>query len=401
MKAVKSGNGVFYLSATVLSLGLIVFLYKQFLSIIPQLGDVSGEVTAFVENAAIFSAKAIVIDFKEEKKQTVSARGSGQMLVPVRLSAKGITPSAISSDIDGEQPEQSKPDKNAAQLIEFNILDFDETHGFAANTDKDGIITKQTYTGNAGYFKLDGGGQIQNLTTLSYDEIAEITSKLPAIKPELGAEPQVLIMHTHATEAYQMSNVDFYDKDNPSRTLDPEISVVAVGDRIAGELVAAGISVVHDGTVHDDPSYNGSYERSRVAVQKMLEQYPTIKIVLDIHRDAVELESGERIAPTTEINGEKAAQIMIIAGCDDGTMDMPDYDENLKLAAMLQSTIEGEFPTLTRPILFDYRKYNQDLTTGSLLIEVGGHANTLDEALYSGELVGKALAKALLSLVGD
>ena len=77
---------------------------------------------------------------------------------------------------------------------------------------------------------------------------------------------------------------------------------------------------------------------------------------------------------------------------------MPNYMENLKFSAALQAQIETDYPTLTRPILFDYRKYNQDLTTGSILLEVGGHANTLEEALNCGEFVGKSLAKVLLAL---
>ena len=90
---------------------------------------------------------------------------------------------------------------------------------------------------------------------------------------------------------------------------------------------------------------------------------------------------------------------MIIAGCDDGTMNMPHWEENLRFGAALQNQLETDWPTLTRPLMFCYRKYNQDLTTGSLLIEVGGHANTLDEALYTGELIGKSLSALLKSYI--
>ena len=89
---------------------------------------------------------------------------------------------------------------------------------------------------------------------------------------------------------------------------------------------------------------------------------------------------------------------MIISGCDDGTLDMPDYMKNFHFAAYLQQQIEGDSPGLTRPVLFDYRKYNQDLTTGSLLIEVGSHGSTLEQVQYSGQLIGSSLAKALNSL---
>lgn len=114
---------------------------------------------------------------------------------------------------------------------------------------------------------------------------------------------------------------------------------------------------------------------------------------MDIHRDGIEREDGTRLAPVTEIDGREAAQIMIISGCDDGTMNMPDYMQNFRFASLLQSSIESMHSGLTRPVLFDYRFYNQDLTTGSLLIEVGSHGNSLDQALYSGELIGESLAE--------
>jgi stage II sporulation protein P len=116
-----------------------------------------------------------------------------------------------------------------------------------------------------------------------------------------------------------------------------------------------------------------------------------------VHRDAISGE-GYAMQPVAEINGKKAAQIMIISGCDDGTMGMPNYMQNFHFACLLQQQMETDYPTLTRPILFDYRKYNQDLTTGSLLIEVGSHGNTLEQAAYAGELFGKSLARVLKEL---
>ena len=119
---------------------------------------------------------------------------------------------------------------------------------------------------------------------------------------------------------------------------------------------------------------------------------------MDIHRDAIEQQDGTRIAPVANINGKNAAQVMIISGCDDGTMGYPNYFQNLKFAAALQSQMEADYPGLARPLLFDYRKYNQHLTTGSILLEMGGHANSLEEAVYAGELVGKSLANLLKKL---
>ena len=261
----------------------------------------------------------------------------------------------------------------------------------------DGAITAMCYGNFSGdnYIDLDRAGQVRNVTSLPNSTLLEESRLAPDFKIEKNGEPQVLIMHTHATESYEPYERDFYDSSFNSRTTDPNMNMAAVGDAIAEQLEAAGIAVLHDTTMHDYPSYNDSYDRSRETVQNILAENPSIKIVLDIHRDAIERESGERIAPVAEIDGKNAAQVMIISGCDDGSMNMPNYLKNFRFASLLQQQLESDYQGLTRPILFDYRKYNQDLTTGSILIEVGGHANSVDQAVYSGELIGKSLAKAL------
>ena len=125
--------------------------------------------------------------------------------------------------------------------------------------------------------------------------------------------------------------------------------------------------------------------------------FKTLQVVLDVHRDAIETENGSRMAPVCTVDGRQAAQVMIICGCDNGTtVQLPDWRQNLRVAAAWERAMEGMYPGFTRPVLFSYRFYNQDLTTGSLLIEIGGHGNNLNEALYAGQLAAKGLAAALL-----
>lgn len=214
-------------------------------------------------------------------------------------------------------------------------------------------------------------------------------------------EPLVLIYHTHTTESFEPSDRDFYDGTYKSKTTDPDKNMTAVGDRICAELDRAGIPYVHDTLVHDHPSYNAAYDSSRQTVQELLKKYPSVKIALDIHRDAIQQQDGTRISPVAEIDGRDAAQIMIISGCDDGTMGMPEYIKNFHFACALQQKLESLYSGLTRPMLFDYRHYNQDLTTGSLLIEVGSHGNSLEQALYSGELIGKGLCELIRENGGE
>lgn len=265
---------------------------------------------------------------------------------------------------------------------------------------RDGKIIFKNYGTNKGtrFINLDVAGQVRNATSVKNATLVKEAKKKPDFKIKANKKPEVLIMHTHTTEGFEPYERDYYDNSHPSRTKDLDKNVAKVGEALAKKLENAGIGVIHDKTIHDNPSYNGSYERSAVTVKKILKENPTIKVVLDIHRDAIVQENGDRIAPIAEINGKKAAQVMIISGCDDGTMNMPNYLKNFRLASLLQQQIESDNKGLTRAVLFDYRKYNQDLTTGSLLIEVGAYSNSLDQAVYSAELIGDSIAKALLSL---
>ena len=184
----------------------------------------------------------------------------------------------------------------------------------------------------------------------------------------------------------------------PTRTQDNNLNVVRVGEEIAKRLREAGIGVVHDTTVHDYPSYSGSYDRSIETMRKNLEQYPTIQVTLDIHRDA--LGGDTRLKPTTTVNGKKAAQIMIISGCDDdGSLGFPDWEYNLRLAMRLQQAGAEYDGQLMRPLNFTPSKYNEHMTHGSLLVEFGTEVSTIDEAVYSGQLFGDALVKVLNELV--
>jgi stage II sporulation protein P len=260
------------------------------------------------------------------------------------------------------------------------------------------VIEKNYPQGSGDKYIQCGTGSIKNNTSVSAAEIAaEITNPLPFTVEQNSSEPQVLIMHTHATETYRLSAGLWFSPTDTSRNTDRSVNMCAVGAVITDTLNAAGIYTLHDETLNDYPSYTGSYSNSRAVVQQYLEQYPSIKVVLDVHRDAIESESGARYAPVCTVAGKQAAQVMIICGCDNGTtVTLPNWRQNLRFAAAWETAMEGMYTGFTRPVLFSYRFYNQDLTTGSLLIEIGGHGNNLNEALYAGELAAKGLIQALL-----
>ena len=262
-----------------------------------------------------------------------------------------------------------------------------------------GTIIEKSYPQGSGEKYIScGAGSIKNNTRQSAADIAaEIENPLPfAIEPN-SPEPQVLVMHTHATEDYRLSEGLWFTPGDGARSTDRSVNMCAVGRVVADTLNAAGINTLHDETLNDYPSYTGSYANSRAVVQQYLQQYPSIKVVLDVHRDAIETEGGSRYAPVCTVDGRQAAQVMIICGCDNGTtVQLPSWRRNLRFAAAWERSMESMYPGFTRPVLFSYRFYNQDLTTGSLLIEIGGHGNNLNEALYAGQLAAKGLAAALL-----
>ena len=268
----------------------------------------------------------------------------------------------------------------------------------ARPADAGSILEKNYPQGSGEKYIPCGAGSIKNNTRQTAADIAaEIANPLPfAIEPN-SPDPQVLVMHTHATEDYRLSAGLWFSPGDGARSTDRSINMCAVGRVVADTLNAAGINTLHDETLNDYPSYTGSYANSRAVVQQYLAQYPSIKVVLDVHRDAIESESGSRYAPVCTVEGRQAAQVMIICGCDNGTtVQLPNWRQNLRFAAAWERSMEGMYPGLTRPVLFSYRFYNQDLTTGSLLIEIGGHGNNLNEALYAGQLAAKGLAAALL-----
>ena len=263
-----------------------------------------------------------------------------------------------------------------------------------------GLIVETTYPPNHGtdYINLTKAGQVRNATAVDTSVLTAEAGKPPEFSIAGDGSPEVLIVHTHTSEGYQPDGRDFFDKDYTARTLDPSQSVVAVGEKIAIGIAAAGIGVIHDCTVHDYPEYSGAYARSEKTVRDILAQYPTIKVVLDIHRDAIVGEDGDLVAPVAAVNGKSASQIMIVSAADNGYYDVPEYMQNFRLASLLQQQIESDSPGLTRPVLFEYCQYNEQITTGSLLIEIGAHGSHLSEALYAGELLGKSVGAALMTI---
>ncbi len=239
-----------------------------------------------------------------------------------------------------------------------------------------------------------GNLHIKNSTGYTPDYAAALSGELPFSLDD-SRRVQVLIYHTHTCESYMTEDSGVYYEDFYPRSRDPLMGVCAVGEAVTRMLKARGIGVVHDTTLHDYPSYDGSYDRSYDTVSAYLEKYPDIKVTIDLHRDSMTADDGTKYKPTFTYEGHKAAQLMIMTGHDDGDGRIPMWEENLVFALQLQQKCEELYPGITRPLNFGDFVYNMDVNNGSLLIEVGTDANTAEEAVRTGEMLGNALAALL------
>lgn len=208
-----------------------------------------------------------------------------------------------------------------------------------------------------------------------------------------GESPTVLILHTHTTESYTKSG-EKYEETARFRTLSEGHNMLSVGDAVTEILTAAGIGVIHDRAIHDYPSYNGSYVHSRSAAEQILEEYPSVCLVLDLHRDALETTAGTQLRTLAQVKGMPSAQLMIVVGTDVTRSAHENWEENLSLALKLHVQLERLSPGIMRPLNLRAQRFNQDLSPGALLVEVGAAGNTRQEALAA----AAQLAEAIVSL---
>ena len=206
-----------------------------------------------------------------------------------------------------------------------------------------------------------------------------------------GDGPQILILHTHACEAFTPAGADTYTSSGDFRTLEEEQSVIALGDVVAAALEERGFRVLHDREKYDWPAYNGAYDRSGEAVRALLEQYPEIRVVIDLHRDSLGGRKTRYVTP----DGEDSAQVMLLLTTGENGLYHPNWRENLKLGLELQQQMDRDYPGLARDLDLSPARYNQHLCPGSFLLEVGTEANTLAEAKKAAALFADCLCSVL------
>lgn len=294
--------------------------------------------------------------------------------------------------------EEDTPDSQPSQEEQVPITETPEIPGTPLVFADNGVTARTLVpTSTEGYI-VSGDVYITNTSDNTFDASLFDGTFAARLPEEEG--PQILIVHTHGSEAYTMPPGEAYEASGECRTTDCDYNVVRVGDELAATLEEAGLSVLHDTTLHDYPQYSGAYDRSLASINSYLEQYPTISFVLDIHRDAISDGEGNMYKVVSNVAGLNAAQMTFVIGTDGGGLEHPNWRENLKLAAAVQQRLCDDYPSLMRPITVRNSRYNQHVTTGSLLVEMGAAGNSLDEALLSARLLGQALAETILSNQG-
>lgn len=224
--------------------------------------------------------------------------------------------------------------------------------------------------------------------------VQELLNHVPDLNLNASkGEPQILIVHTHTSESYNETGQDWYNQPD-LRSTDNSRNMVHMGEILETTLSELGYGVIHCQKRHDE-DFNKSYTRSNETVREYLGKYPSIAVVIDLHRDSLIDEQGTKYRPTVTINGEETAQIMLLMGVGNDTYPHPQWKENLSLALRIQEQGEALYPGLMRPVLVRPSRYNQYLSNGAILVELGACGNTPAEAERAARLFGEICAKAL------
>ena len=248
-----------------------------------------------------------------------------------------------------------------------------------------------------------GATYINNSTGVSPDVEALLNASLGERPPleylsSSSSSPRILILHTHGTEAYMEDGAISYDDvgGELARSADKTKNVVSVGKVMAQRLNELGIPSMHCEIMHDDGGYRDAYSSAEKTVRKYLELYPTIQLVIDIHRDAVIKSGGEIVRPVTVTDGEATAQVMCVVGSCWGGEENSRWERNLSLALKLRQELNGDGERLCRPACLKSSTYNQEIAPYSLLLEIGSIGNSLEEAERAALRVADALSKIIL-----
>ena len=304
--------------------------------------------------------------------------------------ALNVTPLLLASSPEADDESEAEPVTQEPEITETPAEP--EPSELPPLTARDnGVPSTTLRPSDAAGYLVSGRVYVHNTSSAALTQ-SDLSSDFAAKLTEDA--PQVLIVHTHGCEAYTMPAGEEYEASDDHRTLDERYNVVRVGDEIARALEDAGIGVVHDRTLHDYPNYSGAYNRSLATIENARKEYPSLVYILDVHRDAVSDAEGRQYKLLCA-EEPSAAQLEFVVGSDGGGLSHPRWRDNLRLARAVQERLLADYPTLLRPIIVRNSRYNQQVSVGSLLLEVGTAGNSLDEALNAARLFAKGFAETI------
>ena len=353
--------------------------------------DLSG-LTGALGELARDSGLAVALLHSELPPSADEELGPWQRLVLGQSPLLAHRREAVSAFLQGQQAAAPEPDGEAQPDED------DQEAPIPAPQDEDSSVVAQTMVPVSGQSYLQAGDVY--IVDRAGKEVDVAALAAAPVDITLGEGPQILILHTHGSEAYTQSGADVYEESDPYRTTDCNFNMVRVGEEMARVFEEHGFTVVHDTNLYDYPAYNGAYDRSLEAAEYWLNQYPTIQIVLDVHRDALAGEDGTVYKAVFQQGDSQAAQVMLVVGTDGAGSYHPLWQENLTFAMRLQQQMAQDCPTLARPMVLRSSRFNQQLSVGSLLVEVGTHGNTLQEALAGARLFAESASRVLEGLKG-
>ena len=295
------------------------------------------------------------------------------------------------------QPPVDLPASDEPDAFPLPLVDFLPTAPESSAVSMPIVVVEQppqpVFTPSPSDYQGTGTVYFKNETDYAIDMTSLLQKDSPVALGEEGV--QVLIMHTHGTEAYTQSPGHAYVASGEYRTTDSSANMLRVGQEICDILNDRGISAVHSRTLNDYPAYNGSYNRALKDIQAHIQQYPTIQLVIDVHRDAIA--TGNTYYKTAaEVDGQQTAQLMFVTGTDAGGLTHDHWQDNLAFQAQLHDRLNSAYPGIMRPMSIRASRFNQHIRKGSMLVEVGACGNTLEEALAAAQIFANTLADALL-----
>ncbi len=294
--------------------------------------------------------------------------------------------------------EALKPDVSTIMKTASPLL-YDTTAGKKVESDYAPVKSEATQSITAtGYDTVEKNVNSENLSfknETSYSVNLKNLSESEITYTATGDSPRVLILHTHACESYSLDNGAPAGDNGTYRSVSDSKNVVSLGERICQKLQDAGINAIHDTTHCDYPAYNEAYKNSLEVATRYLEKYPSINFIFDIHRDAISDTNNTPVKLTCDIAGIKTAQIMTVCGTDAMGLPHPKWNENLTLASKIQKYLETKYPGVARPLNIRRERFNMHTTPGSLIFEIGTHANTLNEATRGADILSEAIISVL------